>query len=241
MLALLKPWRHIADIKKPTDSFSSTFNDFAMHAPQVITRILANIQYFHECSDKAKSEREKDFSCNFASPNTGDHLDDDTDEIMLKEDEKVEDDEDISEDDIMLKEDEKVEDDEDISEDDIMQAMEGSVNAREILYAEVALNIAEEFQFFDEDNYPITIINHPARPASHKDLQQSLDWQHSITISDGPHLNSLTSPSLLDSMPASMNTNASVSRNPMVEISVTTPSYLNKEQTMAFIFCAITF
>ncbi|KAG2741371.1 hypothetical protein P692DRAFT_20752861, partial [Suillus brevipes Sb2] len=54
MLALLKPWRDITDIKKPSDSFSSTFENFVSHAPEIVTRIITNIQYFHDCADKAK-------------------------------------------------------------------------------------------------------------------------------------------------------------------------------------------
>ncbi|KAG1753472.1 hypothetical protein EDB19DRAFT_1824175 [Suillus lakei] len=59
-------------------------------------------------------------------------------------------------------------DDENISEDDILQAM------------------LKEFGFFDEDSYPLTVPNKPAKPASHDDLQQSLDWQQTITTSDKP-------------------------------------------------------
>jgi hypothetical protein len=53
MLALLKPWHNIIEIKNPSDLFSTTFDDVVKPAPETIARILANIQYFYNCSDKA--------------------------------------------------------------------------------------------------------------------------------------------------------------------------------------------
>jgi hypothetical protein len=49
-----------------------------------------------------------------------------------------------------------------------------------MVYSAVALNIAEEFGFFNEATYPITVINKPVSVASHQSLQQSLDWQKVI-------------------------------------------------------------
>ena len=53
MLALLKPWHNIIEMKNPSDSFSTTFDDVVNHAPETIARILANIQYFYNCCDEA--------------------------------------------------------------------------------------------------------------------------------------------------------------------------------------------
>jgi hypothetical protein len=33
--------------------FSTSFNNFIMHTPESIARIFTNMQYFHDCSDKA--------------------------------------------------------------------------------------------------------------------------------------------------------------------------------------------
>jgi hypothetical protein len=56
MLALLKLWHNIVDIKHSSDSFSTTFDNFVAHASENIKHILTNIQYFHNCADKARSE-----------------------------------------------------------------------------------------------------------------------------------------------------------------------------------------
>jgi hypothetical protein len=82
MLALLKPWHNIIEIKNPSDSFSTTFDDFVVHAPETIAQILTNVQYFHDCSDTALSYREKELPCSFATMDMGERLDDDADEIL---------------------------------------------------------------------------------------------------------------------------------------------------------------
>ncbi|KAG1889422.1 hypothetical protein F4604DRAFT_1915296 [Suillus subluteus] len=57
MLALLTPWRDIIQLKKADESFISAFKHFMVNASPSSRDIVNNIQYFHECSDKAK-ERE---------------------------------------------------------------------------------------------------------------------------------------------------------------------------------------
>ncbi|KAG1828767.1 hypothetical protein DFJ58DRAFT_737630 [Suillus subalutaceus] len=57
MLALLTPWRNIVDVKKTDEGFTSAFERFMLNASLTSCDIVNNIQYFHECSDKAK-ERE---------------------------------------------------------------------------------------------------------------------------------------------------------------------------------------
>lgn len=229
MLALLKPWRDITDIKKPSDLFSSTFENFVSHAPEIVTRIITNIQYFHDCADKAKSERERDlgFACSTATLDAGEHLDDNANEN----------DEDI------VMEGEKEVDDEFISDDDIVNASENCGSARELLYADVALNIAEEFGFFDEEQYTtISTPANPAKPASHEDLQKSLEWEKTITLFDEPHIDCPPpgAPDHDTGNPFStpVNNNSSISHanghNPSLQNSTIAPPYLNEEQTMAF-------
>jgi hypothetical protein len=142
---------------------------------------------------------------------------------------------------MMHAESEQVIKDEDISEDEIFQAMEASINTHKLLYADVALNITNEFCFFDKDNYPLTIPNKPAMPASQNDLQHSLDWQKTLTMSD----ESIIDPTPLSpdqnptiSITTDANNNGSVSwashPTTSTQFSITAPSYLNQEQSLAF-------
>jgi hypothetical protein len=89
MLSLLKPWHNIIHIKNNTDSFASTYESFIAQAPEIVKRTVANIQYFYECYDKAKYEQEKHLPRSFADLDTGDHLDDEQDDLMQVEGEPV--------------------------------------------------------------------------------------------------------------------------------------------------------
>jgi hypothetical protein len=134
MLALLKPWRNITDLKEPNQRFSIAYDDFITHASQSTKYVISNIQYFHECSDKAKHEQEKGDAIHrssFALLDQGEHLDDD---------EESRDDDDFI--------DTNTAEQPFISEEDILRAMEGSSTTREMVYADVAMNIAEEHGFF---------------------------------------------------------------------------------------------
>jgi len=60
MLALLRPWREIADLKHSNQTFEQAFNEFTSTADQSIMDIIANIQYPHECSDSAIKKRQQE-------------------------------------------------------------------------------------------------------------------------------------------------------------------------------------
>ena len=51
MLALLQPWRDIAELKGVDETFKHAFDKFMNAAGSATKDIVANIQYPHECSD----------------------------------------------------------------------------------------------------------------------------------------------------------------------------------------------
>jgi hypothetical protein len=53
-------------------------------------------------------------------------------------------------------------DDELVTEDDILKVTEGTLNNWEMVYTDVALNIAEEFEFFNKEYIPVTVPDRPA-------------------------------------------------------------------------------
>lgn len=232
MLALLKPWRSILDLKKEDETFPNVYELFLESASEDVLRIISNIQYFHECSDKAKSEREKSSILNsstFAYLETGEKVDEDVEETESSHGE-----------------DERRSKEECISDDDILEAMEEASNTREMVYADVAMNIAEEFNFFCEESCS-TAVNKPAQIASEKNLEDSITWEHCIATSDEPCQTSPSpfpteescSSSVTIGEPSINQIESSVSRlttkqSCLLPAVIEPPTYLNKEQAMAF-------
>jgi len=59
MLMLLKPWRKLHELKSITETFESAYEQFTSQADERWKRVIANVQYYYECSDGAKTDREK--------------------------------------------------------------------------------------------------------------------------------------------------------------------------------------
>lgn len=57
MLALLKPWRSISDLKRTEETFEQAYNDFIAHAGEDAKRTIENIQFYHECSESARAKQ----------------------------------------------------------------------------------------------------------------------------------------------------------------------------------------
>ncbi|KAG2737209.1 hypothetical protein P692DRAFT_201653472, partial [Suillus brevipes Sb2] len=54
MLALLKPWRCLSDLKDHAETFIEAFDRFRRSASSRVLDTIENIQYFHECSESAR-------------------------------------------------------------------------------------------------------------------------------------------------------------------------------------------
>jgi len=62
MLVLLKPWRDLmTDLKSPTETWASSFEEFRTSASPGVHRILSGIQYFHECESAAHTDDPKPY------------------------------------------------------------------------------------------------------------------------------------------------------------------------------------
>ncbi|KAG1807034.1 uncharacterized protein BJ212DRAFT_1485890 [Suillus subaureus] len=222
MLALLKPWQDVWTLKKTEETFESAFASFISDAPQMVQTIVANIQYFHECADQAKR---------YAAIHPGEHLDDEEEEGPR------------------LSDNTNTLDDPVISDNDILQTCKGSLTTHEMVYADVAMNITDEHDFFGVGRCPA-----PHQPlatvVTEDNLQQCLEWQHLIaevdSIVEEPHdmeaiaAGVKTAPLSL-SIPPSTELQAVTEPNSVEEITMTPfdpPSYLNEEQAMAFTIIA---
>lgn len=58
VLALLKPWRKITDLKGHFEDWPDALDAFKAGAGVDASRIISNIQYFHECSDAASKRKD---------------------------------------------------------------------------------------------------------------------------------------------------------------------------------------
>lgn len=60
MLTLLKPWRHIEDLKQDGQSWEEAYNSFLANAPKRIHHIIAGIKYHYDSRSAANAQRERE-------------------------------------------------------------------------------------------------------------------------------------------------------------------------------------
>ena len=142
----------------PETTFEEVFQAFEANTTPRIHHIIKNIQYFYETSDKASEKQvNENFlnEWNFASRESGER-------------------DGVSEDDESGEVDEAGQDP-DVTEEDVEAALMGSFSTREVLYADVALNIACDFKFFSCDTqsskYQLLESN-----ATEADLHRPKEW-----------------------------------------------------------------
>jgi hypothetical protein len=176
MLALFQPWRSLADLKPAHLTFEIAFDTFAATASVEVLKIIDNIQYFYDCSDQARERRVNrsfDSAWKTSSAETT-HDDDEDDEENI---------DDVS--------DETLTDDESctqlITESDIENALQDCHSTRELLYADVAINIAEDFGIFNDDAVQVATCP-PSSLATERDMQLSLQWEELIEHGQGSNL-----------------------------------------------------
>ncbi|KAG1728204.1 hypothetical protein EDB19DRAFT_1913856 [Suillus lakei] len=170
MLALFKPWRSLVDLKASYLTFPEAFLALIETASLQILKAMDNIQYFYECSNKAwQNCINKTFRTAWS-------------EASESHDEEVESDNDNEESSISqpphidtpLPE---------VTEEDIENAMQNSHCTHELLYADVAINITEDFAIFDE--VPVAIAPHqPSHVASDQQIQMYMEWQGAVEYTE---------------------------------------------------------
>ena len=155
MLALLKPWRMIADLKQDNESFREAFDNFVADTPAETCQIIRNVEFFHECSDSARQRT--------VTHGTGIKTNQTT--VWTEfESETVEDSLEVTDTDpdqfSNL-----------ISEKDIYHVLNNPYSPREQLFAEVAITIGTETGVLRDDEYSAT-YPHTAPLANDNDLLQ---------------------------------------------------------------------
>ncbi len=165
MLALLKPWRSVSDVKKETETFQDAFDDFITHASAEVLRIVDNIQFFHECSESAKTQSEEGDGGGHTtfSDTESEH---DIDELECFDHTPVEL-EDPSRFDTL------------ISEEDIQRAVDKPFSALDLLYADKAMNIGKQSGALTGETYCVA-YHQPATQATMEHVYQFHIWKDSL-------------------------------------------------------------
>ncbi|RDB20785.1 hypothetical protein Hypma_012142 [Hypsizygus marmoreus] len=151
MLMLLSPWTSLTTLKEHNETFQERFRIFREGAPKRITRILDNIQYYHECSDHA---RQKGGEAAVSEGLINVHMPDEEEPYP-----------ELGEQDINL----------DITEEDIERSRLLAETPREHFFGEHAVSTAIEAGIFPEDP-PSSVYRKIASAASIDDLQTFKDW-----------------------------------------------------------------
>ena len=139
LLALLKPWSDLSDLKTDAVTFEQVFLSFIDGAPKAMLDIIENIQYYYECYDGAKRRRE-------------------TEATGLETEREVEFEEegcpeDLTSDSLVFPH-EVV----DITDEDIEGAYNSRGGMRERLHAEMSLNTALDCGIFSELRSPTAFL-----------------------------------------------------------------------------------
>ena len=60
MLALLKPWRSVSDLKHADQTFREAYNNFVANASVETCTMITNIQFYHESGERARRRNDED-------------------------------------------------------------------------------------------------------------------------------------------------------------------------------------
>jgi hypothetical protein len=164
MLALLKPWRCLSDLKDHAETFIEAFDRFRRSASSRVLDTIENIQYFHECSESARKRREAAEDMVF-------------DEDHAKFDVPIED-EDDAEDCTPQNSAEAA-----ITEAQVQYALQHPFSTREALYAQTAMNVAFDKGFFEDELSP-TSFRKPLPLSTTADIAECARLHHAMSSID---------------------------------------------------------
>lgn len=183
MLMLLKPWRNLHQLKNPTETFEKAYDQFLSQADQKSCRVIANVQYFHECSDGAKAEREKAKQRpqqDHAGPNDNIETEFNIDIDDMEEIEEI-----------------HAANFSEITNDNIERAYLMKTNARERLYGESAVNLGYDVGFFTETEEDVT-YTYAARKLQDDEGQKIRTWETQLKATTREQMNTFGTINILE-------------------------------------------
>ena len=158
ILALLKPWCNLSELKANTETFDQAFKSFVDNSPKRTKDIIENIQYYYECYDGAKTRQETqnedaEVTIDFEAEACPEDL---TSNSLTYRPEDIA-----------------------ITEDDIEMAYESRGMMRERLYAEVTMNTAIDHGVFSEIRAH-TVFKPTAEKAAEEQLETFQVWAEQL-------------------------------------------------------------
>jgi hypothetical protein len=160
IIALLKPWNELSELKTDAETFEQVFESFVDGASKKTQDIIENIQYYYECYDGAK--RRRDMEATGVEADGG---------IEFEEEGRPED---LTSDTLHLPSEVG-----EVTNEDIEAAHDCRGNMRERLYAEVALNTAFDCGVFSERALH-TVFLPSAEKALSEDLIKFRGWEEHL-------------------------------------------------------------
>ena len=161
MLMLLKPWRMLHELKERTETFEAAYEAFMLRTDEKCKRVVANVEYYFECSDGAKAERIKAHTDGQMQPS-------EQEDINGRNVEHVDSGGDLGEGHMALLQ--------EITDEDIERALLMRTHPRERLYGESAVALGYDFGFFDEEDFSVACEN-TARKAQPEERIQIGTWE----------------------------------------------------------------
>ena len=129
MLTLLKLWRSLGSIKSEHNSFCSALDSFLSISPSHVHKMIQNIEFFHECCDRADTRRAMKEDVNDSSVYEDVEAEPTVENVVCAQGSDMDD--------------APLQDtlDDIISEEDIIRAFDRPFCASELLYADTAVNV----------------------------------------------------------------------------------------------------
>ena len=166
ILALLKPWRSLTDLKGPEQTFREAYDNFLCEASPETCRIIKNIQYFHECGEHARQRTDTVIDTNETYQTTvWTEIDDPADGLLADDEVNDEHFEDL------------------ITEEDISRVIDHPFSSREQLFAEKAIDIGLKSGALQIRNDNATYAD-PAPLATENDLRNFQNWHALLDASE---------------------------------------------------------
>ena len=162
MLMLLKPWRKLHELKGIMETFESAFETFMLQTSKESQRVVANVQYYYECSDAAKADREKARIINQGDQGGQDDFDRDVVDTSIENEGGY-----GADPTIMFEE---------ITDEDLERALKMKTNPRERLYGESAVALGYDVGFFNEEDIGV-ISETKARKMQADEGEQIRTWE----------------------------------------------------------------
>lgn len=170
---MLKPWTSLQQLKRQDQTFDNSWVDFTPSLSNTDQIFVANINYYHECSDSAKAHRQEESEEGFGKDNG---LQEEYNEgVAMMVDDLLDDHMDIS-----------------LTEADVTEARQQKHNARDQLLGTTALSIAEGLNMFNVDQVGDVLPKSVAITATQEMLDTINAWDRTLKTTHQKKSNTVT-------------------------------------------------